>query len=374
MLTPADEYFDHQVALPHAMVGSSDQSWRERYWLSIQDIASRDTVLSVGLGKYPNTDTAEGAAVFARSDNQHNVRVARELGVGTDPMHVGPLRVDVIEPFSELRVTLDENPSGLAFELTWTGLGAPMLEERHYWVRRQRATYDAIRYVQHGRASGLIQLDGEAIEVTPDAWWGQRDHSWGTRPLPRRTGDAPGVRPDWNLLFFAPLRLPSRGIHLYLYESEPGRPVHLSGAVTPRFDEDGPIERIVEINHDLRWERGARAPTLQGGSIDLVLDGGETMHLDLKAHPGRAHLRGLGYEGWDGWFQGLWKGTESIVHECWDLTDESQIYRYGKSGSDHLVEVTHEGETGWGVMQYVVLPGHPTYGYAVPPKPVRDRR
>ena len=34
MLTPPDEHFTHQVALPHAMVGSSDPSWRERYWVS----------------------------------------------------------------------------------------------------------------------------------------------------------------------------------------------------------------------------------------------------------------------------------------------------------------------------------------------------
>ena len=34
MLTPPDEHFTHQVSLPHAMVGSSDPSWRERYWVN----------------------------------------------------------------------------------------------------------------------------------------------------------------------------------------------------------------------------------------------------------------------------------------------------------------------------------------------------
>lgn len=369
ILIPQDEFFTHQTALPHAMVGSSDQSWRERYWLSIQNTRACDTVLSIGLGAYPNTDTAEAAATVARGGRQRNVRLARELGVGTDPMHVGPLKVEVVEAFSELRLTLEDNPSGLAFDLSWAGLGPPMLEQRHYWVQRHRATYDAIRYVQHGRATGTITLDEEVLDVTPEVWWGQRDHSWGTRPLPRRDGDAPGLRPEWTFLLFAPLQLPSRGIHLYLYETEPGRTVYLSGAVTPRFDEDGPITRVIGIDHDLTWLRGAPAATLVGGAIELTLDNGETMLVRLTAQPGRAHLRGLGYEGWDGWYQGLWKGEQTLFHEEWDLKDDSQIYRYAKAGSDHLVQVRVGDETGWGVAQYVVLPAHPTYGYAVPPKP-----
>jgi hypothetical protein len=54
LLTPPDEYFTHQVAYPHAMVGSSDPAWRERYWISIQDTAGKDTVPTLGLGQYPN--------------------------------------------------------------------------------------------------------------------------------------------------------------------------------------------------------------------------------------------------------------------------------------------------------------------------------
>ena len=56
MLTPPDESFTHQASVPHAMVGSSDPSWRERYWVSLQDVESGDTVLSFGLGHYPNQD------------------------------------------------------------------------------------------------------------------------------------------------------------------------------------------------------------------------------------------------------------------------------------------------------------------------------
>jgi hypothetical protein len=64
-LTTPHEYFHHQAALPHAMVGSSDPSWRERYWISIQDTENRDTVLTCGIGQYPNQDVQEAFVVLA---------------------------------------------------------------------------------------------------------------------------------------------------------------------------------------------------------------------------------------------------------------------------------------------------------------------
>jgi hypothetical protein len=86
----------------------------------------------------------------------------------------------------------------------------------------------------------------------------------------------------------------------------------------------------------------------------------------LRAPPGRAHLRGGGYEGWDGWFQGHWKGDLELEYEVWDLTDREQFYRYAKAGSDHLIEVEHDGQVGYGIMEYIVLPGYSRYQDALP--------
>lgn len=370
-LTGPDEYFTHQVAYPHAMVGSSDPSWRERYWISIQDTAAKDTVLTLGLGQYPNQDTQEAFAVLSTGGRQHNVRMARALAPRSDRMQVGPLRVDVVEPFRELRLVLDDNPSGLAFDITWTSTLEPILEGRHFQVSRSRVTYDAIRYVQHGRAAGTLRHPGGGFTLDPATWWSERDHSWGTRTLPRAQGAPPGERPEWRMLFFAPLQLPDFGLHLYVYEAEPGRPLHLSAGFAPPRDGKGPYddELIVGVEHDLRWVAGAPAATLAGGRITVALDSGRELDFDLTAHAGRAHLRGGGYEGWNGWYQGHWKGEESLEHDVWDLTDPAQFYRYAKAGSDHLVEVHHDGKVGFGVIEYMVLPGYPRYAEAIPPRP-----
>lgn len=376
-LTAPDEYFYHQASLPHAMVGSSDPSWRERYWISIQDTERQDTVLTLGIGQYPNQDVQEAFVVLSEGGTQRNLRLARQLGPANDVMHVGPLTIDVIRPFEDLRLVLDENPSGLAFDLHWTGTMEPVLEGRHYQVSRSRATYDAIRYVQVGRAAGTLTTPEGSRKLEPETWWGERDHSWGTRPLPRVQGAPPGERPEWRMLMFCPIQLPDFGLHFYLYEAEPDRPVHLSAGLSRplgRSDGDFPDEAIVGVEHDLQWVAGAPAATLSHGTIVLTLADGRKLEFDITARPGRAHLRGGGYEGWNGWFQGHWKGENSLEHDVWDLTDASQFYRYAKASSDHLIEVRHDGRTGYGVMEYMVLPGYAKYPDAIPPKPPRESR
>ncbi|GAA10564.1 hypothetical protein [Gordonia alkanivorans] len=367
-LSPADEYFTHQTALTHAMVATSDPSWRERYWVSFQDTESGDTVLTLGLGRYPNQDVMEAFACFSSGERQTNLRLSRTLLPDSHGMTVGPLSCEIVEPLAQLRFTLDDNDSGLRFDITFEATFEPMLEGRFFQISRARATYDAIRYVQHGRARGwIVTPDGRRIEVTPDRWWAERDHSWGTRPLPRAEGQPPGERPEWKMLMFAPLQLPDLAVHMYLQESRPGEPVHLSASAIRPPGDNRELPPIVAVDHDLKWAEDAAAPTLLGGRVVLTLLGGETTELEITACKGRAHLRGGGYEGWNGWRQGQWRGELTAEHDEWDLTDRDNFYRYAKAGSDHLVEVRHGDDVGYGVIEYMVLPGYGRYEEALPP-------
>ncbi|MGQ0464157.1 MAG: hypothetical protein ACT4QG_02435 [Sporichthyaceae bacterium] len=367
-LSDADEFFTHQTSLPHAMVATSDPTWRERYWISIQDVVGGDTVLTLGLGKYPNVDMMEAFAVLSHAGTQRNLRLSRSLLPRSTEMAVGPLRVEVVRPMRALRLILEENESGVEFDIVWHARTEALLEGRFFQISRARTTYDAIRYVQHGRASGTLQAPGLDLALTEDRFWGERDHSWGTRPLPRAPGMPPGERPEWRMLLFAPLQLPDFGLHVYLQESAPGRPVHLSAGLTPTVDGKLDAEPIVAVDHDLEWLADAPAPTLTGGALRLRLADGTELDFGLLALPGRAHLRGGGYEGWNGWFQGQWRGEATAEHDTWDLTDADQIYRYAKAGSDHLVEVSHNGQTGYGIVEYMVLPGYGRYAEAIPPR------
>lgn len=366
-LSGSDESFTHQVSLPHAMVGSSDPSWRERYWLSVQDTQDHDVVLTCGWGQYPNQDVLEAFAVVSHGGHQHNLRAARELSADRETLRVGPLSVEVTRPLQALRLRLDDNPSGVAFDLQWQATTDPILERPHRQVSRNRVTHDAIRYVQLGRACGQLTTPDASYTLTADRWWGERDHSWGTRPLPAVPGSPPQARPEWRMLMFCPFQFEDFGVHLYLYEDADGRTVHLSAGLAGPAGATGGREYpdVIAVEHDLRWVADAPAPTLQDGWLALVLADGSRLEFEVTARPGRAHLRGGGYEGWNGWFQGHWKGEDSLEHEVWDLTDESNLYRYAKASSDHLIEVRHRGRTGYGVNQYMVLPGYYRYHDAV---------
>ncbi|MFD2396575.1 hypothetical protein ACFSVJ_06680 [Prauserella oleivorans] len=376
-LTPPDEYFHHQVSLPHSMVGSSDPSWRERYWISIQDVENQDTVLTCGIGQYPNQDVQEAFVVVSEGGRQRNLRLARELGPRSDVMKVGPLTIDVVRPYEDLHLVLDDNPSGMTFDLHWNGTMEPVLEGRHFQVSRSRATYDAIRYVQVGRASGTLRTPDGERQVRPEHWWGERDHSWGTRPLPRTQGTpraTPGMAdahvlsdPDAGL---RPALLPLRG------RARPSRAPVGRGLAPARPSRRRGVSRRGHHRGGPRSQLGGRRTGRDPVRRHDRGHAGRRPQARLR-DPGAARPglpRGGGYEGWNGWFQGHWKGEESLEHEIWDLTDDSQFYRYAKASSDHLIEVRHGGKTGYGVMEYMVLPGYSKYPDAIPPRPARADR
>jgi hypothetical protein len=360
MLTPPDEHFNHQVAFPHALVGSSDPSWRERYWVSMQNIETGDTVLTVGFGQYPNQDVQEAFVCLTHDGHQHNVRLSRRLSPERHVMAVGPFSCDVVEPYKRLRFKLVQNASGITFDIDWLGSFDPYLEERHFETAGPRITHDLVRYVQVGRAEGSLRLGDELMKLEAATWWGERDHSWGMRPLPRSEGAPPTERPDWRFLLFLPLQFESFGMHLYLFEDGDGVPTHLSCGL---MGIDGPAPRLMRLAHDLQWDRDAPTPTLLGGSLDLTFLGGRDLHIDITTLTGRAHLRGGGYGGVDGWYQGHWKGDDSIVTDVWDLSDRSKLKYWGANSSDHMIRAACNGETGFGIAEYMVLAGHERYGY-----------
>jgi hypothetical protein len=122
-------------------------------------------------------------------------------------------------------------------------------------------------------------------------------------------------------------------------------------------------ERATLLTHDLQWDHDSPTPTLIGGTVAVEFVSGRSLHLDLEARPGRVFLRGGGYGGYKGWFQGHWKGEEDIVHEVWDMSETEKLRSRGVYSGDHLVRVTADGEIGHGISEYMVLPGHHRYGH-----------
>ena len=363
MLIGADEAFNHQAPLPHAVVASSDPAWRERYWISLQDTVRQHTMLTCGLGKYPNQNVLEGFVCVVHDGVQRNVRMSQAIAGRPDSMSVGPWHIEIVKPFEELRLVLDENPSGIALNVTWHGEMTPSLEDRHFEVSRGRIVHDLVRYVQHGRASGTVQTPTASLTLDAAEWWGERDHSWGVRPIPAGPGAPPGVPPEWRFLMFLPVQFETFAVHIYLYETADGRPLHLSAAICGRQGEPLRSDVVVGIHHDLTWDEQAPVLTLVGGGVRLELASGEVLDIDLNARPARAYLRGGGYQ----LDHGQWKGEEHLEHDVYDQSDADVIRKIVMASSDHFLEATCRGERGFGIMEYVVRRSHQRYGGAATP-------
>lgn len=363
-LSPGDEYFVHQLALPLHTVATSDPNWRERYWISIHDVVNQDFVLSVGFGKYPNRDVMDGFCIAAKGDVQRNLRASRTLTPRLTDIAAGPLSVEIIEPLKSFRFRLDENETGMAFDLVWNASVPPALEGRHFEVNRSRVTHDLVRYVQTGRITGDLTFGDERFDVTPDRWWGVRDHSWGMRPMSANPGDPPVASVQWNFLGFIPIQFPSFSIHIYLFESQPGRPTHLTASIMRPESSGAHDDEIRSVTHDFRWVENAPVQTLIDGRITIDFFSGETMEIDVKACPGRAYLKGGGY----GTYQGKWFADAHSENESWDLSDSEALRGYNSHSSDHLFEAHCNGETGYGIIEYMIRRGYSKYAEAHRPR------
>lgn len=355
-LTAPDEYFNHQTSFPHAVVGSSDPNWRERYWISVQDVRRDDFILSFGFGKYPNQDVAEGFAIVLHGERQHNLRLSQELSSAGEGIGAGVLRAEILEPFRHLRFSLDDNPSGIAFDLHWTGSATPMLEGRHLEVNRNRVTHDLSRYVQLGRVAGTVRTPDGDVRLDFETGWGERDHSWGTRPMASVPGAPPIHSAPWNFLAFCPIQFPSFSLHFYLFEAQRGRPTHMSVAIS-RPEGTTEADELDTVEHDLEWDYAAPVMTLAGGTLTLVFYNGRRLPIVIRARRPRVFLLGGGY----GKDQGQWKGVHHLEHESWDLSDPDAVRTYAAGSSDHMIEATCNGETGYGIIEYIVRKDHRKY-------------
>lgn len=362
VLSRADEYFNHQVPFPHAMVGTSDPNWRERYWISIQDVRAQDFILSAGLGKYPNQDVMEGFVIAQAGTTQRNLRLSRQLLPQVDSMAVGPLSVEVLEPLKTLRFRIEENAAGVRGEFTWHSAMPSMLEGRHFEINRARVSHDLARYVQLGRVDGVLHIGDKRFTLDPESTWGERDHSWGLRPMAPFPGEPPTQSADWNFLAFCPIQFPDFSVHFYLFEAQAGRPTHLSASIVYKDDREDD-DSIEAVDHDFRWVPDAPVLTLSSGRISLRLFSGQRIDIDIEALGPRVYLKGGGY----GVDHGRWKGGSHSEHEVWDLSDAEKLRGYALSSSDHLIRARSGNQTGYGIIEYMVRRGHQRYAPALPP-------
>jgi hypothetical protein len=362
MLTPWDEMMCHQIPATLDQVHTTSPEWTERIYISLYDVAAKDTMIGCGIGQYPNKNVQDGFATVWHKGKQHNFRASRTLAPTPHQVRVGPLAIEVLEGLRRFRMTLADNPSGIKFDIEWTGAMNPHQEERDHRESGGKVVQDITRFDQVGRARGTLELPNLRLALSEQDWWGHRDRSWGTRrPLRTEASDQRRTTFAPFLFSWSAAQFPDFALHWRFVERDAARYSYLTGELVQQLGH--PVEpgwTVEKTNQEFRWDASGPVQTLKGGEIELLFKNGARRQVSFVTHPPRWHLKGGGYGGYRGWNHGDARGEYYCEHEVWDLSDP-EVLRAASTLSDHLIEWRVGDAIGFGIMEYGVGPGYYKY-------------
>jgi hypothetical protein len=331
MLTAIDETLLHQTSLPMAYAGVSDHRFYDRYCFGgISGDASMG--LFAGMGCYKNMNVMDGYIAIHHGLKQHNLRVSRVLDPDVGTTSVGPLSIQITEPFRRLRLATDRNESGIACDLNWTTRFGAHLEGRYVVEVGRTLCQDSTRYDQCGGWSGWIEVAGQRHQV--DDWWGFRDHSWGVRPgvgsfEPNRGGHTDDPEKLFSsrvrLLIWSCFSTEEYSCQFQYHEDAAGNPKFSDGSLVYRDDIDKPALKVTRIEHDIDFLPLGRA--YRSARYRVTLSNDEVLDVAVEPVLRTWAFGGMGYDGSYNDRRGLGaqRGNGLIEHDVFDLADLEEV-------------------------------------------------
>ncbi|HLY54034.1 MAG TPA: hypothetical protein VKS60_00670 [Stellaceae bacterium] len=341
-LTRYDDYPVHQSPYPFSYIPASDPAWDEGYYFGVFNVET-GLYLMTGMRINPNSDMIGGHAGISVRGVERTLRLSREWRKNCDT-HLGPLRYEFIEPFKDIRISLQDNPSGYTFDLHWYGIGPAHLSSHHLAMSRGRRVTDQTRYNQVGEAEGWIALNGERHEVTRGEWGAVRDHSWGIYegrpPLapPAKFLPPPEVPPVKRALRFSVFfQTDKRSGHFHLHEDEQGRQLNMNDAFGIAFEGamdtgwETPRLPLAGARHKLVFAPGTRSVTT--GSLEIDDVAGRTWHMTFEVTAPPYVILPIGYH------LGAWKdgGTIHTYHGPADPVMEWDEFDFRVQPTEHTL-------------------------------------
>jgi hypothetical protein len=357
---PLDEYPIHQLPLPMRYVGPSDRNFYDRCIYQGVDHEA-ETYFITGLGAYANLGVMDAYATVRRGDKQWAVRMSGSRPADKMSQQVGPYRIEVVQPYHELRIICDADDYGLGFDLTYRSEYGPIPEPQH--VRRQgdRMLLDASRFAGVGTWEGEMRVDGQTIAITPDRWTATRDRSWGIRPVGEPVPDGKPNEFTGMWWCWIPLRFDDFALHVILEEDRNGlRNTNYAMRVWPEAT-GKPPEQLGWPLPNISYVSGTRHPT--HASIDLTDRDGKTSTLEIEPLIGISLNVGCGYGADPDWTHGVWKGDDWVDGSVYNYNDDAVKGRAIFSLWDHNARATFEGQTGYGIFEHGCIGPHAPSGF-----------
>jgi hypothetical protein len=160
------------------------------------------------------------------------------------------------------------------------------------------------------------------------------------------------------LILWTTLQLPDRAFTLYLIEGADGKVQRLTGHLCPKLGE-GPTVPIVAAEH--AFEYHPRSARMAAGRLALTTADGGRWELSMRELT-TMYLRGGGYAGYKGYYHGLWMGRDWQDGETFEVAD-TRVADEVHGLDDTVVEVRCGDEVGYGIVENMILPPFPRYGF-----------
>ncbi|MEE8400060.1 MAG: hypothetical protein V3S89_13700 [Desulfobacterales bacterium] len=276
-LSPADELLNHQIPEPFTHVATHHDFWRESLFFVFHPRDQLGDVEILTVSHYPKRQAMDAQQLGRVGKDPIFLWHNRPYGDDPHKPTVGPVSIDIIEPYKTILLKVDPETSPLGMDITFTARTQPYGLRRGTMKAGHEIIWDQSHMLQSGTYNGTYTYKEKTYNV--DNWWGQRDHSWGIRDHSRC--------PLW--MWYA-IQLPDGMFGVWHWEYPNGARVYTDGCFAPADGSD-PIP-VVDFHHDLNWTGEDRQPVeygLQGenvrglaGHVDITLENRQRIGIDAE--------------------------------------------------------------------------------------------
>lgn len=361
MLTPLDDYLAHQIPDTFDHVGTSDRNFFDRYYFNAHPCGD-ELLLIFGIGQYPNLGVTDAYAALSYKGIQHVVRSSRELGSNRLDTKVGPISVEVLEGLRRFHCVCEPNQWGIEYDLTWEAAVPAALEPHSFNRQFARVISDSCRLTQTGFWTGTIKVAGETFRVTPNKWWGSRDHSWGIRPVgePEPLGIRASLPSRGRLHNWATMQFPDYTILYFIGEEGDGTRTFEEAVRLYPFETGREMEHLGHPRHEIEFKSGTRE--LKRATIYFTEPSGK--ELPVRVEPLRTMYlsAGTGYGNDPDWRHGTWQGPLKVEGLQYDITAPAVRARIsGLNDCNSRYEL--DGQVGYGIFEMSISGHYLPYGF-----------